>query len=75
MKNRNQAKAYKKKQRYLFQRDTFIMGCESFYWKNRSPSGRAMGEFQFVFPQVEENMAVEENDEEGENTESDGEPL
>lgn len=75
MKNRNQAKAYKKKQRYLFQRDKFIMGCESFYWKNRSPSGRAMGEFQFVYPQVGEYMAVEENHEAGENTESDGEPL
>jgi hypothetical protein len=75
MKNRNQAKAYKKKQRYLFQRDKFIMGCESCYWKNRSPSGRAMGEFQFVYPQLEENLAVEENDEEGENTESDGDPF
>ena len=34
-----------------------------------------MGEFQFVYPQLEENLAVEENDEEGENTESDGDPF
>jgi len=55
MKNRNQAKAYKKKQRYIFQRDKFIMGCESCYWKNRSPSGRAMDEFRFVYPDLEHN--------------------
>ncbi len=60
MKNRNQEKAYKKKQKYPFQRDKFIMGCESYYWKNMSPSGRAMDEFKFVYPDLEDNQDAED---------------
>ena len=30
------------------------------YWKNRSPSGRAMDEFRFVYPDLEHNSDAEE---------------
>jgi len=63
MKIRNQTKAYKPKQKYMFQRDKFMMGCESCYWKNKTGSGRATGEFQFVYPELEENTEREENTE------------
>ena len=53
MKNRKSKQKYKNKQRYAFQRDRFIMGCQSWYWKNRTAAGRAAGKFQFTYPDPE----------------------
>ena len=29
------------------------MGCQSWYWKNRTAAGRAAGKFQFTYPDPE----------------------
>lgn len=62
MKNRNPNKVYKPKQRYFFLRDRFIMGETSYYWATRTHAGRAAGEFQFVYPHIEDSRGQEESE-------------
>ena len=62
MKNRTTTKKYKPKQKYYFQRDVFIMGLESYHYKNTTDTGKAMSKFQFIYPFSESiNNGLEES--------------
>jgi len=62
MKKRTTTKKYKPKQKYYFQRDVFIMGLESYHYKNTTDTGKAMSKFQFIYPLSESiNNGLEES--------------
>lgn len=50
MKNRNPANQYKAKQKYLFHRDLFVMGTESYFFKGSIPNAKAIKKFQLDYP-------------------------